>query len=95
MGSEAPLNDSSYEPEHPPVDGKIPDVVARFGKHTQLRWFKRFLGEFTEPEDLSQYYVTSEHHKDTCCMSCISEFENDYGVILEGWCCCRDERIQK
>lgn len=89
-----PLDDPSYEPKYPRVNG-IPKEVSFFGPRTQIRWFKRYLKPF-ETEDLSSYYVTSEHHKGLCCGSCLGEFENEYqggGVIADGWCCCRDSRI--
>lgn len=91
----APLEDSNYEPEHPPVDGIIPEVVSKFGKNTQLRWFKRFRKDLAleQPTRSDEYYIESEHHKDTCCRPCQTEFEEGYGVIMDGWCCCRDSRI--
>lgn len=27
-----------------------------------------------------------------CCGSCYGEYEEGYGVILDGYCCCRDQR---
>lgn len=93
-----PLEDPDYVPEHPPVDGKIPEVVAKFGMGTQLRWFARFYNKLNWSEDVSGYYVTSEHHKGDCCGACKMEFEDDYqggGVIADGWCCCKDGRIKK
>lgn len=93
-----PLEDPSYEPEHPPVDGKIPEEVYHFGTRTQLRWFKRFLRELDSSNNLYKYYVHSEHHKGPCCGSCLTEYEEDVslghgGVVCDGWCCCRDDRI--
>lgn len=93
-----PLEDSDYEPEHPPVDGKIPEVVARFGPSTQIRWFMRFHRSLTEEAKLDEYYVTSENHKGPCCSSCMGEFIDGYqggGVIADGWCCCKDGRIKR
>jgi hypothetical protein len=92
----SPLEDPDYEPENPPVNGEIPRAVYRFGPRTQVRWFKRFRKMVKDDTSFYDYYVTSEHHKGTCCISCIGEFEDDYqsgGVIADGWCCCRDSRI--
>lgn len=90
-----PLEDPDYEPRHPPVDGRIPDVVARWGKASQLRWFQRFAGELNPLENFAAYWVTSEHHRGVCCGSCLGEFEDGYqggGVMADGYCCCRDGR---
>jgi hypothetical protein len=87
-----PLEDPSYEPKYPPVDGKVPDVVAEFGPATQIRWFRRFLSALDYTVKLSEYYVTSGVHKGPCCGSCIGEYVDGYqggGVIMDGWCCCR------
>lgn len=94
MSDIPPLEDPSYVPEHPPVDGKIPDVVYRFGPATQIRWFKRFYKSLGPDNNFSDYYVDSEHHRGCCCVSCLDEYEEHCGsVIDDGWCCCRDERI--
>jgi len=90
-----PLEDPDYEPERPPVNGQIPDVVARFGPPTQIRWFKRFGEQLGKRKDWDDYYCQSEHHRGLCCGSCYSEYEDGYqggGVMVDGWCCCRDER---
>lgn len=89
----SPLEDPRYVPEHPPINGIIPDVVARFGKNTQIRWFERFRGQLSVGQNLDEYYVRSEYHKGSCCFSCIAEFDEDSGVIMDGYCCCRDSRI--
>jgi hypothetical protein len=91
-----PLDDPFYEPEHPPVNERIPDEVAKFGPRTQIRWFNRFRAALNAGNNLNDYYVTSENHKGPCCASCIGEFEDGYqrgGVIADGWCCCLDSRI--
>lgn len=96
--SNAPLNDPSYKPEHPPVNGRIPEVVKRFGMATQLRWFRWFWKELRVLNDYSGYYVSSEHHLGLCCMPCTGEFVDGHhggGVIADGWCCCRDSRINR
>lgn len=33
-----------------------------------------------------------KHHEGDCCGSCFGEFEEDFGVIMDGYCCCKDER---
>lgn len=88
----APLDDPAYEPEHPPVNGVIPDVVAKWGPKSQLRWFRRFQPQLAGGQPWSQYYVHSEGHLGICCCSCGDEYEHGTGVIMDGWCCCRDER---
>jgi hypothetical protein len=85
--------------EHPPVNGRVPDVVYQFGPATQLRWFKRFRSELNTSNNLYDYHITSEHHRGPCCGTCLAEYEEDhelgYGTVIDdGWCCCRDERIQ-
>jgi hypothetical protein len=41
------------------------------------------------------FYCESEHHLGPCCYSCGEEAEYDMGVIMDGWCCCRDERAKR
>jgi hypothetical protein len=104
----APLDDPSYDPVHKPVGGRIPEVVARWGAASQLRWFRRFRAEVNRqrdaltvaernalPRDLDEYYIDSEHHRGSCCYSCFDEFEYGTGVMMDGWCCCRDERSKR
>lgn len=91
-----PLEDPDYSPAHPPVEGKVPEVVTRWGKRSQIRWFQRFSGELNWTQDFSQMWPTSEHHRDWCCTSCFAEYEDGYqggGPIMDGWCCCKDQRI--
>lgn len=90
---DAPLNDPDYEPKHPPVNGQIPDVVTRFGMRTQIRWFARFGEQLGRRADWGNYHCQSEHHRGPCCGSCQWEFEEQSGVMMDGWCCCRDGRI--
>jgi hypothetical protein len=92
--SNAPLEDPDYEPEHPPVNGQIPDVVAKFGKDTQLRWFNRFRGQLGSGINYNPYYCNSLHHLGPCCVSCVGEYEDGDGSVIEdGWCCCQDKRV--
>lgn len=97
---DAPLNDPAYDPVHKPVNGRVPDVVIRWGKRSQLRWFERFWSLLLDQRrlltmDLSEYWCDSEHHKGLCCGSCESEFEDGFGVMMDGWCCCHDPRMRK
>lgn len=89
----APLDDPRYEPLHSPVDGRIPEVVAKWGPRSQLRWFTRFRAELAPGQAWSSYYVHSEWHRGVCCFSCNAEYEHGTGVMMDGWCCCRDGRI--
>ncbi|MET9385319.1 hypothetical protein ABZY09_30670 [Streptomyces sp. NPDC002928] len=96
LGAVAPLEDPAYEPEHPPVGGGVPAVVARWGARSQVRWFTRFWRELRFPQDLSGFWVFSEHHRGPCCLSCESEFLDGFqggGLMADGWCCCHDSRI--
>jgi len=101
------LDDPAYEPVHKPVRGRVPEVVARWGKRSQLRWWRRFHTELYEqiqvlplrdrlalPRDSHEYYIESEYHRGVCCYSCGDEMEAGTGVMQDGWCCCRDERMR-
>ena len=99
------MDDPSYQPVHVPVAGRIPDVVARWGAASQVRWFRRFRQELYEqvqalpvherlalPQDSHEYFIDSVHHRGPCCSSCFDEWGYGTGVMVDGWCCCRDER---
>jgi hypothetical protein len=113
---DAPLDDPAYEPVHQPLAGRIPEVVVRWGKRSQVRWFRRFWslvwdqrqklpmvpskGPFPYERQgesgwlpLSQYWCDSPHHKGPCCGSCQVEFVEGFGVCMDGWCCCQDNRM--
>lgn len=92
MADRAPLDDSAYRPKHPPIGGQVPDVVARWGPGSQMRWFRRFRTELAPRRDWDRFYCQSEHHLGFHCYSC--EDEGDGGVMGDGWCCCRDERMR-
>ena len=94
MSERAPLDDPTYMPEHPPVDGVIPPVVARWGPASQRRWFRRFWRELADQQGWDSFYCSSEYHLGSCCYSCGDEAEMGSGVAQDGWCCCRDERIR-
>lgn len=92
---DSPLNNPAYKPQYVPVDGQVPDAVARFGPRTQLRWFHRFGAQLGRRKDWGDYYCQSAHHRGFCCGSCYSEYEDGYqggGVMMDGWCCCQDSR---
>jgi hypothetical protein len=89
--SVAPLDDPAYVPKHPPVDGSIPDVVARWGAASQLRWFRRFGPDLGIRKDWGLYHCHSEYHLGLCCTSCWDEAHT--GVMQDGYCCCHDDRI--
>jgi hypothetical protein len=87
----APLDDPSYVPKHPPVNGVVPWVVAKWGARSQLRWFRRFEGQlrrqvwssFWEP-----YFIDSEQHRGRCCSSCVADIEDGYDYYDPDRCCC-------
>lgn len=90
----APLDDPAYEPQHPPVAGQIPDVVAKWGPRSQVRWFRRFGHELGVRRDWDLYYCHTDRHRGLHCFSC--EEEGDLGVQGCGnYCCCRDEGIRR
>jgi hypothetical protein len=105
MPDVAPLDDPDYQPLHPPVRGRVPDVVKRWGKASQLRWWRRYRSELYEQiealplqeklgiprHDDVEYWCQSEHHKGFCCYSCFEDGEAGYA----DWCCCRDERMRR
>lgn len=91
----APLDNPAYEPKHPPVNGRVPAVVAKWGPRSQVRWFRRFQDEVADQPDTvwNAHYCHSEHHLGPCCWSCESEAQDGYyDIRSDGWCCCRDER---
>lgn len=91
-GPVAPLDDPQYVPQHPPVQGIVPDVVARWGAPSQLRWFNRFRTVLAPGQDYSHLYSMSAHHPGDCCGSCFDEGNEGYGVLYDDWCCCQDTR---
>lgn len=84
-----PLEDPTYTPAHPPINGQVPDVVAKWSPRSQLRWFLRFGKQLGGRKDWERFYCASEHHRGFCCTSCWDEFEASTGVMMDGWCCCR------
>jgi hypothetical protein len=94
MAELAPLDDRTYQPQHPPVAGQVPDVVAKWGRRSQMRWFRRFRTELAPRRDWERFYCQSESHLGLCCVSCWEE--GDQGVQGCGdYCCCRDEGLRR
>ena len=94
----APLEDPAYTPAHQPISGRIPDVIAKWGPRSQLRWVHRFRHQLAQGQDVTHLYADSLHHTGWCCSACIGEYEDGYqggGVMVDGWCCCRDRRIKE
>jgi hypothetical protein len=89
----APLDESGYRPEHPPINGRIPAVVRRFGPRTQIRWFSRFhkLLAAPWPDGSDHFYLSSVDHRGRCCQEC--ERQPTYlrwnDPVIEGPCCCK------
>lgn len=89
----SPLNDPTYAPRHPPVNGEPPAVVARFGPRTQIRWFQRFRRNLSGHYDsarkgaVDRYHCESLLHRGFCCWQCEGD---EYNEPWEGPdCCCR------
>lgn len=94
MTAVAPLDDPAYQPEHPPINGQVPDVIAKWGPRSQRRWFQRFRTDLAPRKDWDKFYCHSEHHRGLCCFSCQDEQQEG----IREWddrCCCRDERIEQ
>ncbi|MFF8406914.1 hypothetical protein ACF06P_35465 [Streptomyces sp. NPDC015684] len=86
------LDDPTYQPKHPPVDGRVPAAVARWATASQLRWFRRYRHHLAHGQDLAHLHTESPHHTDWCCAPCQAEYEQGRGVMTDGWCCCHDAR---
>jgi|SRR5690349_15593875 len=39
---ETALENNDYQPEHPPINGKVPDIFHEWGPETQGRYLKRY-----------------------------------------------------
>lgn len=83
----APLEDPAYEPKYPPVDGRVPDVVAKWGPRSQVRWFRRFRDHLTIYWNSADYYSETEHHRGGHCDSCAQDAAAGY-QDLPHVCCC-------
>src|SRR4051812_32211027 len=86
---DAPLNDPDYSPAYPPVDGRVPPEVGKFGPRSQLRWFTRYFDVLrdTSGRALDGYYVNSTMHTGACCGPCTDD--EQYGYFIDDACCCR------
>jgi hypothetical protein len=86
----APLDDPAYVPQHPPVNGIVPEVVRKWGLRSQYRWFGRFWPQLkAQPYSFwAAFYCSSESHRGLCCSSCIEDKAEGYGDDIDG-CCCR------
>ena len=103
----APLEDPTYEPLHPPVNGKPPDVVAKWGPRSQLRWFRRFWDELyvfkfgrkwdcsVSSEDSWRFHIHSVEHVGPCCGSCIEDEKYLGYPPFDDHCCCRGYQAAK
>lgn len=91
----APLDDPAYVPQHPPVNGFIPDVVAKWGVRSQQRWFRRFRNQVAaQPYSRwALFYCDSAEHLGLCCPSCIGDQEEGYYDMWEH-CCCRGIKLE-
>ena len=85
------LDDPAYTPKHPPIGGRVPDVVAKWGAASQLRWFRRFWDDLSrstlQAKALEPFYCQSEEHRGACCISCLQEQYDGY--YYTDSCCCR------
>jgi hypothetical protein len=89
---DAPLDDPSYEPLHPPVNGQVPDVVAKWGPRSQVRWFWRYRFDLWEDgvipgEIADRHFVRSVEHRGSCCLSCLQDMDMGYDD-MQPHCCC-------
>lgn len=92
LDARPPLEDPSYTPRNPPIDGRVPDVVERWGPASQLRWFRRFGSQLGPQTGWHRWYCMSLRHRGGCCFSCDVESGQGYGVRDDGYCCCHDGR---
>lgn len=96
MTTLAPLEDPTYQPVHVPISGRAPDVVAKWGPRSQVRWFERFVGhghdKYARADYWDRFYVESELHRGLHCSSCVEEQNGGYQDYDPDWCCCRATR---
>jgi hypothetical protein len=86
-----PLEDPTYQPLNPPVNGVAPDVIALWGPRSQLRWFDRFRNVLT-PQSYKvwdRFYCVTVQHRGNCCTSCVEDEEYDACYSMWPRCCCR------
>lgn len=95
LGDDSPLNRHDHMPVVVPTEGVIPEVVARWGPRSQLRWFNRFVRTLS-PRPMSEwnrYHVQSLSHTGLCCDSCLEDVSEGYEPPDAGLCCCRGVRV--
>lgn len=92
MITNPPLEDPAFFPEHVPVNGQPPAIVAKWGPKSQIRWFRRFPGLILPHAVWDQFHSSSSEHKGLCCDSCADD-EEWYGEPqFDDHCCCRGSR---
>lgn len=91
-----PLDDPTYSPTTLPQNGHPPDVVAKWGRVSQLRWFRRFQADLKPwaSAEWERFYCESEHHRGMCCVSCVEESLNGYYDGFGDCCHRRDEEAE-
>lgn len=91
-----PLEDPNYVPVHQPINGYVPNVVAKWGPRSQLRWFDRFRRTLNWSHSAGwrkRFHTHSELHLGPCCSSCDEDTITGYGDYPhDGMCCCYAER---
>jgi hypothetical protein len=94
MSSTAPLDDPSCEPANPPINGRVPDVIAKWGPVSQQRWFRRFQDQLKPApyDEWERFYCSSEQHRGSCCDSCAQDISAGYQDWDAGRCCCKATR---
>jgi hypothetical protein len=87
----APLDNPTYTPLHPPIKGGAPEVVAKWGPRSQLRWFQRFAKELDQqyPDYWDRFYCNSLQHRGLHCSSCVDDENEGYSDLDPDHCCCR------
>jgi hypothetical protein len=90
MTTATPLEDPAYQPRYPPAGGLPPDVVAKWGPRSQVRWFDRYRGQLRRAPSAfwDRFYCTTTAHRGNCCTSCESDWLMGYAEDMER-CCCR------
>ena len=84
-----PLEDPDYTPAHPPINGRVPEVIEKWGPASQLRWFDRFRDQL-KPRPMAEWdrwYCTTTAHTGSCCSSCQQDQDYGYGDDIDGCCC--------
>lgn len=90
MTALAPLENPRYQPKHPPIDGRVPDVVEKWGPRSQLRWFDRYRSQLRPmpPKEWNRFYCSSTQHRGGCCYSCGDDRDMGFDDLGLEHCCC-------